>query len=185
MGGAPKGLLEVGGRRILDRLVDAFQEALGELPLLVANAPDAPEWHRDLLVVSDERPGAGSLGGLYTAVVRAPAPVVCVAWDMPFVPASLIRLLADRLAGTDVVIPASEGKRGLEPLCAGYGPGCVPAMARALEQGDLRAIAFHQQVRVQILSQDELRRHLGSDPGRLWFNVNTAEDLVRANGMVS
>jgi len=185
MGGAPKGLLEVGGRRILDRLVEAFEEAFGETPLLVANAAEAASWRPGLRIAADERPGAGSLGGLYTATVRAPAPVVCVAWDMPFVSAPLIRLLASGLDLADVVIPASEGRRGLEPLCAGYGPACTPAMAQALEQGDLRAIAFHQQVRVRILSQDELHRRLGGDPARLWFNVNTAEDLARANGMIS
>ena len=50
MGGAPKGLLEVGGRRILDRLVDTFLEAFGTLPLLVANAPEAPGWRSDLRI---------------------------------------------------------------------------------------------------------------------------------------
>jgi molybdopterin-guanine dinucleotide biosynthesis protein A len=185
MGGAPKGLLEVGGRRILDRLVEAFHAALGELPLLVANAPEAPTWRGDLRVVADARPGCGSLGGLYTAVREAPAPVVAVAWDMPFIPAGLIRILAQGLAAADLVIPASPGRRGLEPLCAGYGPACGPAMAQALEQGDLRAIAFHHQVRVQVLSQDELGRRLGDDPTRLWFNVNTPDDLALANRMAS
>jgi molybdopterin-guanine dinucleotide biosynthesis protein A len=183
MGGVAKGLLEVGGRRILDRLVDAFREAQGELPLLVANAPDATRWRDDLRVVSDLRPGAGSLGGLYTAVMQAPAPVVCVAWDMPFVPAALIRLLGKALAGADVCIPASGGRRGVEPLCAGYGPACGPAMAQALDRGDLRAIAFHEAVRVHVVAEGELRQALGGDPARLWFNVNTTDDLVRANGM--
>jgi molybdopterin-guanine dinucleotide biosynthesis protein A len=181
MGGAPKGLMEVQGRRILDRLVDAFVEALGALPLLVANAPDAPGWRPDLRVAADRRPGLGTLGGLYTAVLEAPAPVVCVAWDMPFVPAGLIRELGAGLAEADVVIPASGGRRGVEPLCAGYGPATGTPMAEALDRGDLRAIAFHPAVRVRVLP-DTLVRRFGS-PERLFFNVNTADDLVRANGM--
>ena len=40
---------------------------------LVANAPGAAEWRRDLRVVADRRPGAGTLGGLLTAVLEAPA----------------------------------------------------------------------------------------------------------------
>jgi molybdopterin-guanine dinucleotide biosynthesis protein A len=181
MQGEPKGLLEVGGSRILDRVVDAFVEALGTLPLLVANAPGAAAWRTDLRVVSDRRPGLGSLGGLYTAVMEAPAPVVSVAWDMPFVPAALIRELALGLAEQDVCIPASGGRRGVEPLCAAYGPACGPAMAEALDRGDLRAIAFHQAVRVQVVPEERVRRF--GDPARLFFNVNTADDLVRANGM--
>lgn len=181
MGGTAKGLLEVGGRRILDRLVDAFLEAQGELPLLVANSPDSSQWRDDLRVVRDVRPGTGSLGGLYTAVMAAPAPVVCVAWDMPFVPAALIRRLGDGLGSADVCIPASGGRRGLEPLCAGYGPACGPAMAQALDRGDLRAIAFHEAVRVHVVAEAELRQTLGGEPTRLWFNVNTPEDLALAN----
>ncbi len=185
MGGQPKGLLPVGGRRILDRLVDAFLEALGRPPLLVANAPDAPAWRSDLRVVSDLRPGAGSLGGLYTAVVAAPAPVVCVAWDMPFVPPALIARLAQGLETADVCIPASGGRRGLEPLCAGYGPACGPAMAEALDRGDLRAIAFHPAVRVTVLGPEDLSPVAGEAPDRIWFNVNTAEELEHANRMTA
>ena len=70
-GGVPKGLLEVGGRRILDRLVDVLQSVTGALPLLVANAPDAPAWRPDLTTMADVRPGSGSLGGIYTAVTAA------------------------------------------------------------------------------------------------------------------
>ena len=44
MGGVPKGLLEVGGRRVLDRVIDALVRALGSPPLLVANAPEATSW---------------------------------------------------------------------------------------------------------------------------------------------
>jgi molybdopterin-guanine dinucleotide biosynthesis protein A len=181
MGGVPKGLMAVHGRRILDRLVEVFLEALGVLPLLVANAPEASGWRPDLRVVADRRPGFGTLGGLYTAVLEAPAPVVCVAWDMPFVPAALVAELAAGLSGADVCIPASGGPRGVEPLCAGYGPATGPVMADALDRGDLRAIAFHEAVRVRVLPDPEIRRF--GDPDRLFFNVNTADDLVRANGM--
>ena len=66
--GRPKGLLTVGGRRILDRVVDAVAEATGAPPLLVANAADAASWRPDLVTVPDIRPGCGSLGGIHTAV---------------------------------------------------------------------------------------------------------------------
>ena len=130
-GGRPKGLELVGGRRILDRLVDQFVAAFGEPPLLVANAPDAATWRPDLRLVGDLQPGLGALGGIYTAVAAAPAPVVCVAWDMPFVTASLITLLANDLDDADVCLPAGRNRRGVEPLCAAYGAACRPAIERA------------------------------------------------------
>jgi molybdopterin-guanine dinucleotide biosynthesis protein A len=100
---------------------------------------------------------------------------------MPFVPASLIAALAEGLENADVCIPASGSRRGLEPLCAGYGPRTAPAMADALDRGDLRAIAFHEAVRVAVLPEALVRRF--GEPERLFFNVNTADELRQANEM--
>ena len=182
-GGAPKGLVHVGGRRILDRVVDTVRAVTGSLPLLVANAPDATSWRADLETVPDARPGFGSLGGIYTAVAAAPSPVLCVAWDMPFVPEALLgRLVHDFTAGGyDAVVPESSGRRGLEPLCAVYGPACGPAIARRLDTGDLKAISFHADVRVGILPLADVRGF--GEPDELFFNVNTPEDLARAEAL--
>lgn len=178
-GGRPKGLEVVGGSRILDRLVETMTVALGVPPLLVANAPEAAAWRPDLRVVPDVRPGLGSLGGIYTAVCQAPAPVVAVAWDMPFVTPELIRALAAGLGAHDAFLPESGGRRGVEPLCAAYGPACREAIVASLDAGDLRAIGFHAGIRLGILPHAEVAR-LG-DPALLFFNVNTADDLARAD----
>jgi len=182
-GGSPKGLLTVGGRRILDRVVDAVQAVTGTPPLLIANASDAAAWRPDLKTLADARPGLGTLGGIYTAVTAAPGPMLCVAWDMPFVPEALLRVLSDRMAtgSYDAVLPESSGRRGLEPLCAIYGPACAPAIARRLDQGDLMAISFHADVRVGIVPLAEVRRF--GDPDELFFNVNTPDDLARAEAL--
>jgi molybdopterin-guanine dinucleotide biosynthesis protein A len=182
LGGRPKGLERVGGVRILDRLTDVLGEALGTTPLLVANAADAGTWRPELRVVRDLRPGLGALGGIYTAVVEAPAPVVCVAWDMPFVTPELVRALANGLDDWDAFLPESDGGRqGVEPLCAAYGPACAPAIAARVAAGDLRAVGFHGAVRVGRLPLDAVRR-IG-DPARLFFNVNTTDDLARAEAL--
>jgi molybdopterin-guanine dinucleotide biosynthesis protein A len=178
-GGKPKGLELVGGERILDRLVRVMTAALDEPPLLVANAPEAVDWRPDLRRVVDVRPGFGALGGIYTAVVESPAPVVCVAWDMPFVSESLIGALAEGLDRYDAMLPQSDGRRGVEPLCAGYGPACREAIASSLESGDLRAIGFHDRIRVGILPLEQVRTL--ADPELLFFNVNTGDDLAKAD----
>ncbi len=182
-GGAPKGLLAVGGRRILDRVIAVVQAVTGAPPLLIANAPDAASWRPDLKTMPDARPGLGSLGGIYTAVTAGVAPVLCVAWDMPFVPEGLLRALIDGASGGnyDAFLPESSGRRGLEPLCAVYGPACGPAIAQRLAQGDLRAISFHADVRVGILSLAEVKSF--GDPDELFFNVNTPDDLARAEAL--
>ena len=178
-GGQPKGLLEVGGRRILDRVVDAVTAAVGAPPLLIANDPDAAGWAPALRCIPDARTGLGSLGGIYTALCAGPGPALCVAWDMPFVSAALLRTLVVESAGFDAFLPESGGRRGLEPLCAVYGPACRAPIEQALARGDLRAIAFHDAVRRGTLSLDRVRAF--GDPEVLFFNVNRPEDLERAD----
>ena len=164
--------------RILDRQIEVFTEALGHAPLLISNSVDAVNWRPGLPVVPDVRPGLGPLGGIYTAVVSA-APVVLAAWDMPFISVDLIRALAAGLAEYDAFLPESGGQRGVEPLCAAYGPACRGAIETCLEQGDLRAIAFHQAIKTGILPLERVREM--DDPARLFFNLNTPDDLPKAN----
>jgi len=52
-------------------------------------------------------------------------------------------------------------------------------MEDALAQDDLRAIAFHDAVKTCILPLDEVRRF--GDPELMFFNVNTQDDLSRAD----
>jgi molybdopterin-guanine dinucleotide biosynthesis protein A len=143
----------------------------------VANAADAAGWLPGIDVVPDVVAGAGALGGILTAVERCGS-VLCVAWDLPFVPAALLRRLADGLSDADAVVPESDGRRGLEPLCAAYGPACAAPIRSALARGDRRAIAFHDAVRVARLSLADVLQY--GDPGVLFLNVNSPDDLVRA-----
>lgn len=177
-GGRPKGLEELGGRRILDRVVEAVSAVTDHAPLLVANAPDGPTWRPDLRTIPDVRRDCGSLGGIYTAVVSGMGPVLCVAWDMPFVTADLLRELISGSAGRDAFLPESDGRRGVEPLCAVYGPACGPAIERQLDRGDLRAIGFHADVNVGTLPLERVRAF--GEPEELFFNVNSPADLARA-----
>jgi molybdopterin-guanine dinucleotide biosynthesis protein A len=182
-GGTPKGLLEVGGQRIIDRVVDTIASVVRGMPLLVANAPDAVSWRPELETIPDVRPGFGTLGGIYTAVTAGDGPVLCAAWDMPFLTGPLLRSLIELFeeGNYDAVLPESSGRRGLEPLCAVYGPACGPAIEQRLTAGDLRAISFHPDVRVGILSLARVRDF--GDPEQLFFNVNTPADLERAEAL--
>lgn len=182
-GGRPKGLLELGDRggRILDLVVEAVAHATGAPPLLVANAPEGPTWRPDLETIPDARPGLGSLGGIYTAVVAGAGPALCVAWDMPFVTGAFLDVLVREANGYDAFLPESDSRRGVEPLCAVYGPACRAAIERQVESGDLKAIGFHSRVQVGRLPLERVREF--GEPDELFFNVNAPEDLARAEAV--
>jgi len=176
-----KGLLRVGGERIIDRVAASLRGVTTEL-LLIANDPTAQTWLPGVPTVADVRPGFGSLGGIYSALVQAQGPALVVAWDMPFVSRELLLELARQAASgqppPDVVVPESSSHRGVEPLCAYYGPACVGPIGRQLDAGDLRVIGFYESVRVVRVPVEAIRR-IG-DPDILFHNVNTPDDLVVA-----
>lgn len=176
-GGRPKGLERVGDERVIDRVARALAEVT-DSQLLIANDPEAAAWLPNVRVASDVRPHCGSLGGIHAALVHAATAVLVVAWDMPFVSAALLRAVRDRADEVDAVVPESGSRRGVEPLCAYYGPGCISAIERRLDAGDLRVISFFDDVRIARLPEADVRRH--GDPGILFMNINTPDDLERA-----
>jgi molybdopterin-guanine dinucleotide biosynthesis protein A len=181
-GGLPKGLVEVGGRRVIDRVVDALANATDDL-LLIANDPAAGDWLPGVRVEPDVRIGEGSLGGIHAAVVRAGRPVLVVAWDMPFVPGALLQELRALGADADAAVPESGSRRGVEPLCAYYTPACAKPIERRLDVGDRRVIGFYDDVRVARLDAAAVGRY--GDPAILFMNINTADDLTIAEQYAS
>lgn len=177
-GGKPKGLEKVGGERVLDRAVRAVRQAVGEPPLLVANAEEARDWVLGLVVAKDLIPNCGALGGIYSVVARSPDPVLIVAWDMPFLQSKLLRALIDGAAPFDVFLPESNGPQGCEPLCGVYYPNCAKPIRAALEQEDFRTSSFHEHVRVGKLPLQEVATF--GDPETLFFNINTPNDVAKA-----
>jgi molybdopterin-guanine dinucleotide biosynthesis protein A len=176
-GGAPKGLATVGDRRIIDRVADGLRECTDNL-LLIANTPEAANWLPGVDVRGDIYPGSAGLGGVHAALRHSGTAVLVVAWDMPFVPTSLLRALREQGEHCDAALPASGSRRGLEPLCAFYSQACLPAIEQALGSGDKRAIAFHDGVNLSVLSEAEVSRHGAAEV--IFMNVNTPEDLELA-----
>ena len=181
LGGVPKGLLDVGGRRMVDRVADALRAGCDDL-LMVANADDAATWVTDARLTRDVRPGLGALGGIHAALLASEGDVVVVAWDMPFVPAALVRALRAASDGVDAVVPARAGSRWeVEPLCAWYGRSCLAPIERAIDAGDMRAGAWLEGVHVVRLETAAMRA-IG-EPATMLFDVDTADELAAARTM--
>ena len=177
LGGVPKGLLEVGGRRILDRVLDAISGACDAL-LLVSNDPAAAEWAPAIPVVADVRSERGALVGIHAALAHAGGAVIVAAWDMPFLRVDLLltlRALGERCRCA--AIP--ESLDGRQALCAYYPPEARTTAELLLARGERRVGAFVDALsEVAALSAAEVARF--GDPKRIFFNVNTPHDLATA-----
>ncbi|MCP3137202.1 molybdenum cofactor guanylyltransferase [Pyxidicoccus xibeiensis] len=173
LSGVPKGLLEVEGRTVVERLLE-LAPRFGDV-LLVANVPE-PYARFGVRTVADVVPGKGAPGGVHAALVAARTPwVLAVACDMPFVSPDVVRvLLGARGDAVDAVGFEVAGR--LEPLLAAYRTALAPAWGEALvEDPSLRQLLSG--FRARLLPEDALR---AVDAGlRSLVNVNTPEDLAR------
>jgi len=186
--GAPKALAEVGGRAIVARVRDALAAAVHDV-VLIANEPKLYA-HLDLPIRGDDVPGLGAIGGVRKALAWAReerrAGALCVACDMPFVSAELLRLIAARAEATkaDAVVPESGGRRGMEPLCSWYSVACIPAIDGLISRGGGAAMgALLERIGEERIPRAEVAR-IGN-PDVLFLNVNTAEDHWRAHLIAS
>jgi molybdopterin-guanine dinucleotide biosynthesis protein A len=166
------------GHPLIQRVVERISPIADEL-IVTTNRPDDYAFLK-LPLVSDLKPGRGALGGLYTAIASTSNPIVAVvACDMPFASPALIEAATQLMVeeGADVVIAKSE--EGFEPLHAVYRRAtCLPAIEAALEADQWKVVAWFPQVKVRVLTPDEIRRY---DPSGLAFwNVNTPEEFSKA-----
>lgn len=183
--GSPKALAQVGGVRIVDRVASVLRAAAGPDVIAIVNderlAAELGLPHRP-----DAMEGAGALGGVHAALVwareRGSRGVLAAGCDMPFLSAGLLVDLLHHASDHDVVMPASPGRRGVEPLCAFYSITCIEPIEAAIAQGDARMIGFHAHVRVHTLPLDAVRTF--GDPAVLFMNLNTEEDRAHAERIV-
>jgi molybdopterin-guanine dinucleotide biosynthesis protein A len=180
LGGVAKPFLTVGGRTIAARQLDLLGAAGLARVFVIANDP-APWAALGVDVRPDLVGGAGPLGGIHAALTAADDcdAVVCIAGDLPFVTSPLLAALRDRAPQADAV--AARSARGIESRCARYARALLPAIDQRVRAGDLAVHALLERRAVEWIAGDDLA---ALDPdGRSFFNVNTPEDLARADAM--
>jgi molybdopterin-guanine dinucleotide biosynthesis protein A len=176
--GRDKSRLEVAGVANATRLGRLLGGLFEEL-LIVGGDPPAEAPGRR---VADPEGPVCALRGLVAALEAARAPrVLVVATDLPLLTADLVLALV-AWPEADAVVPLDA--RGLHPLCAIYRrETLLPPAREHLEAGRLQLRGPLDAVATSYFGPDELAR---VDPnGHALTNVNTPEDLVRAEALLS
>jgi molybdenum cofactor guanylyltransferase len=174
MGGDNKAGLRIGNERIIDRQLRILHQ-VAEPVFIVAGAAE-PFQELQIKVVPDLIPGAGPLGGIYTALTASPCErTLIVACDLPYLSLPLLQRLAAP-SDADLVIPRTE--RGYEPLCAAWSAACAGTVLRRIQGGTLKTALVVEELRVEEIGPEVLA---SCDPhGLLFVNVNTPHDYERA-----
>jgi molybdopterin-guanine dinucleotide biosynthesis protein A len=177
-GGRAKGLLEVGGRRIVDRVLEALAQATTEQIVVGKDVALLERELPGLRLVCDSTSEQSSLAGIHAALAAADGAALVVAWDMPFLAVPLLRAIRETgEKSAQAAIP--EGQFGLEPLCAYYPPLAASIAGRQLARGELRLGAFVEALPGYTTVPLDVVSRFG-DPAVLFANVNAPADLEAA-----
>ena len=179
MGGGDKGLIRLGGRLVIDHVLDRLKPQVSQT---VLNANGDPERFSayGLPVVPDSVEGfAGPLAGVLAGLEWArdntrAAWVATAATDTPFFPADFVArmLAAIETDGADMACAASDGRH--HPVFGLWPVRLADDLRHALVDEDIRKVdvwtARHKLVAVEF----------ASDPHDPFFNVNRPEDVEQA-----
>ncbi len=179
--GHNKALVRIGARRILDRLYDVFSDLFDEI-ILVTNDPlQFLEW--DLTLVTDLFAVRSSLTGIHAGLYYMQHPFgFFSACDTPFLKKGLVEMLIEQMEkNTDIVMPRTAA--GFEPLCAVYSKRCLTAAEQHLNEKKFKIQRAFRSCRTKIIPEEILRTR---DADLLsFFNINTPQDLARAEEMIA
>ncbi len=167
-----KATAELGGRPLISYPLEAAHAAVAEIVIVAKPDTDLPPV--EVPVLREPPQPVHPLCGIVTALEHVKdRPVIAIAADMPFLTGELLAWmegLPDPLA-----VPAVGGR--LHPLLGRYGPELIEPLKSALKA----ASALQETVASlgpRELTADDLAPF--GDPDTLLFNVNTPDDLARA-----
>ncbi|MBP0483750.1 molybdenum cofactor guanylyltransferase MobA [Sagittula salina] len=189
MGGGDKALLALGGRTLLDRVIERIAPQVAGL-CLNANG-DPARFDAGLPVVADSLPGfpgplAGVLAGLDWAAEQGADTLVSVAADTPFMPCDLVPVLLRASEGQThpLVLAATEGdvetRSAKGRLIRHPTFGLWPVALR----DDLRAALRDGLKKVVLWTEAHGGREAIFLDDRAFFNINTPDDLAQAEAML-
>ncbi|HSG37265.1 MAG TPA: molybdenum cofactor guanylyltransferase MobA [Paracoccaceae bacterium] len=184
MGGGDKGLREVGGQRLIDRVIARIAPQCGVIAL---NANGDPARFADLglPVLPDslpDHPGplAGVLAGMDWAAGIGAEAVISVAADTPFFPRDLVERLQAAAGPSGLALAASPdetGKLWHHPTF-GLWPVALRDDLREALKGGLRKVVLWTD------KHGAGTASFASSPFDPFFNINTPEDIEAAEELV-
>lgn len=185
-----KALELLAGKPLISHVTERLSRVVDEILIVVGCHESRVEYEAILpssvRVMNDEQEGKTPLIGIVTGLEAASSDYALVsACDIPFVNQEVIELLFQRASGADAAIPKwNQGH--IEPLEAVYRTASTLKAAR--ETLAPSGLPLREMIRklaqvVYVSVEDEIRK-VNPDL-RTFFNVNTKEDMDRAERLYS
>jgi molybdopterin-guanine dinucleotide biosynthesis protein A len=194
--GRDKALLHFAGRPLIEYALATLRKA--GVPAVIAGA--SPTAESDLAayapILRDAQPGLGPLAGICAALEAASARyAVFIPVDLPLLPPTLVKYLLyhARITGRAVTVSSVNGFRQTFPVVLDR--SALPALRSELQCGKRGCLSAFEaaaeslgqpvaEVAVEMLVQSGQVAHpFGLPPLRWFLNVNTPQDLQRAEAL--
>ncbi|MBP8539866.1 NTP transferase domain-containing protein [Streptomyces sp. MK37H] len=179
LGGVDKPALRVGGRALLDRVLDACRGA-GRTVVVGPRRPTA----RPVRWAREEPPGGGPVAAVDAGIRQTTAPVVLVlSADLPFLTHETVETLLTGLQGAEGAVLIDPDGRA-QPLVAAYRaePLRREIALLATEHGGLGGLPLR--LLVSELALARLQHPTASFDCDTWEDITTARARIREHGHV-
>ena len=176
--GFNKAHIKLGDETILERNIDIFSNIFDRV--MVVTSLEAVYEKLSTEIITDIHLGAGSLGGIYTALYHAEGAVFVAACDMPGLDAGAIRGVIEvskEAEEFDAFIPFIHGR--YHPMHALYRKSCLKPLLKMIEDKNLKVTELIEKIRVRSLTIKDLP---GTGIAASVANVNTPEELDDIEG---
>ncbi|MDG3041251.1 molybdenum cofactor guanylyltransferase MobA [Roseicyclus marinus] len=184
MGGGDKGLRMVGGRRLIDHVIDRLGPQCAAMAIN-ANGDPARLEEFGLPILPDtlpDHPGplAGVLAGLDWAAAQGADAIVTAAADTPFFPGDLVARLMEHAGPSGLCLAASPDDTGRVQRQPTFGlwPVALRHDLRTALSGGLRKIVIWTD------GHAAGQAVFDAAPFDPFFNVNTPEDIATAEALM-
>ena len=181
MQGRNKALLQLGDRRVLDRIAGVVNACCNPCTIVTREPSLYLDW--DIEIAQDifdvRSPLTGIHAGLYFMDTDFAFVTSC---DTPLLKKEVIEVLMGEIEpAIDVVVPFQGSF--FQPMCAIYSRRCTPIIEQMLQNRKLKVDLLYERVRVKKVPYERFEAvdpHLHS-----FFNVNTPDDLETARRLIS
>ena len=177
--GQNKAFLEIGGIRLIDRIIEEMKNIFKQV-ILVTNKKNDYDY-LGIPIVEDLIKGLGPIGGIYTGLMSISNQAgFFAACDMPLINKQLVRYMVDIKDDHAAVVPLVGNE--VEPLHAIYSQSCLRPIRNLIDSKCYQVRLFYDQISVRYVKEDEIRK-FGS-PSRAFLNINTPEEFAETQSLM-
>ncbi|MDD3685904.1 MAG: molybdenum cofactor guanylyltransferase [Bacteroidales bacterium] len=173
MGGDNKAFAEVGGISVFERQHFVLSKIFEQTIICGKNV----DYGVNLPIFPDKDVGNGPVSGIYSALANSTTDYVFISsCDMPFLNTDLIKDMMEIVINSnyDIVIPIHP--QGIEPLHAFYSTRLTSLFKKQLDEKEFRIRKNFENLNIHYFDVN-----LRYNPNVVFMNINTQEDLKKAN----